>query len=167
MWRRSGPISGPAPEAFRLGNPDLARYVEDAMDDGWSPKPVSLVLSIPSVTMKSMQVSDETIYQSLYVQGRGELRKDLYRCLSTSRSNRTPRGERPRGNAGHHDKDAPKISERPAEAADRAVPGHWEGDLIIGKDGRSAVGTLVERSTRTPCCCTFPTGTPPRKSPTR
>lgn len=136
------------PKAFRLANPDLAGYVQDAMDEGWSPKLVSLVLKHSFGHDESMQVSHETIYQSLYVQGRGELRKDLYRCLSTGRSKRTPRGERPRGNAGHHYKDAPKISERPAEAADRAVPGHWEGDLIIGKDGRSAVGTLVERSTR-------------------
>ena len=136
------------PKAFRLQNPGLAKYVEDAMDDGWSPKLVSLVLKQTFGHDESMQISHETIYQSLYVQGRGELRKDLYRCLSTSRSNRTPRGERPRGNAGRHYKDAPKISERPAEAADRAVPGHWEGDLIIGKDGRSAIGTLVERSTR-------------------
>jgi IS30 family transposase len=136
------------PKAFRLQNPDLAKYVEDAMDDGWSPKLVSLVLKQTFGHDESMQVSHETIYQSLYVQGRGELRKDLYRCLSTSRSKRTPHGERPRGNAGQHYKDAPKISERPAEAADRAVPGHWEGDLIIGKDGRSAIGTLVERATR-------------------
>ncbi|WP_423181917.1 IS30 family transposase [Arthrobacter sp. NyZ413] len=136
------------PKAFRLQNPELVKYVEDAMDDGWSPKLVSLVLRETFGHDESMQISHETIYQSLYVQGRGELRKDLYRCLSTSRSKRTPRGERPRGNAGQHYKDAPKISERPAEAADRAVPGHWEGDLIVGKDGRSAVGTLVERSTR-------------------
>jgi len=136
------------PKSFRLQNPDLARYLQDAMDDGWSPKLVSLALKQTFGHDESMQISHETIYQSLYVQGRGELRKDLYRCLSTSRSKRTPRGERPRGAAGQHYKDAPKISERPAEAADRAVPGHWEGDLIIGKDGRSAIGTLVERSTR-------------------
>lgn len=136
------------PKAFRLQNPELVKFVEDAMDDGWSPKLVSLVLKQTFGHDESMQISHETIYQSLYVQGRGELRKDLYRCLSTSRSKRTPRGERPRGNAGQHYKDAPKISERPAEADDRAVPGHWEGDLIIGKDGRSAIGTLVERTTR-------------------
>ena len=136
------------PKAFRLEYPELAGYVEDAMDAGWSPKLVSLVLKQAFGHDERMQVSHETIYQSLYVQGRGELRKDLYRCLSTSRNKRTPRGERPRGNVGRPYRDAPKISERPAEAADRAVPGHWEGDLIIGKDGSSAIGTLVERSTR-------------------
>jgi IS30 family transposase len=136
------------PKAFRLQHPKLVKYVEDAMDDGWSPKLVSLVLKQTFGHDKSMQISHETIYQSLYVQGRGELRKDLYRCLSTSRSKRNPRGERPRGNAGHPYRNAPKISERPAEVTDRAVPGHWEGDIILGKDNRSAIGTLVERSTR-------------------
>ncbi len=93
----------------------------------------------------TMQLSPETIYQSLFVQGRGELRRELTRCL---RSGRTKR--RPQGQAKHPGSVANKvmISERPSEANDRAVPGHWEGDLIIGARGTSAVGTLVERSTR-------------------
>lgn len=93
----------------------------------------------------TMQLSPETIYQSLFVQGRGELRRELTRCL---RSGRTKR--RPQGQANHPGSVANKvmISERPSEANDRAVPGHWEGDLIIGTRGTSAVGTLVERSTR-------------------
>jgi len=92
-----------------------------------------------------MRVSHEEIYQSLYVQGRGALRRELTACLRTGRALRVPRARSRRGK--HFVTDEILISERPAEAADRAVPGHWEGDLILGL-GSSAIGTLVERSSR-------------------
>jgi transposase, IS30 family len=92
-----------------------------------------------------MRIAAETIYQSLYVQSRGRFRKDLTRYLRTGRSRRKPR----RGPTGRGRIPAMvSISERPAEAEDRAVPGHWEGDLLVGKANRSFIGTLVERQTR-------------------
>ena len=93
-----------------------------------------------------MQVSHETIYQALYVQGRGHLRADLHKPLRTGRAMRRTRGNAPAGKATVTD--VVPISERPAEAADRAVLGHWEGDLILGSNCRSAIATLVQRSTR-------------------
>jgi IS30 family transposase len=93
-----------------------------------------------------MRVSHEAIYQSLYVQGRGALRRELTACLRTGRALRVPRA-RTSGRGKAFVTDEVMISERPAEADDRAVPGHWEGDLILGLE-RSAIGTLVERSSR-------------------
>ena len=93
-----------------------------------------------------MRISREAIYQALYVQGRGALRRELTACLRTGRALRVPRAHT-RGRGKNFVTDEILISERPAEAEDRAVPGHWEGDLIIGL-GSSAIGTLVERSTR-------------------
>jgi len=114
-------------------------------DELWSPVQISQQLRIEFPDDPMMRVSPEKIYQSLYVQGRGALRKELTACLRTGRAIR-----RNRSRLERHSTIADKvmISERPAEVADRAVPGHWEGDLIIGAGGRSAVGTLVERSTR-------------------
>jgi len=114
-------------------------------DELWSPVQISAQLRIEFPDDPMMRVSPETIYQSLYVQGRGALRKELTVCLRTGRAIRRTRSRiDQRGRIA----DMVNISQRPAEVEDRAVPGHWEGDLIIGKDNASAVGTLVERSTR-------------------
>jgi IS30 family transposase len=127
-------------------NPRLREHVQTRLLQGWSPDQIGrrLVEEFPGDA--EMRVSHETIYRELYVQGRGGLRRELSVCLRTGRAVRKPR--RRAGIPRERITDKVMISERPAEAADRAVPGHWEGDLIIGKSGKSAVGTLVERSTR-------------------
>jgi IS30 family transposase len=112
----------------------------------WSPEQISRRLRIDFPDDESMRVSHEAIYQALYVQGRGALRRELVACLRTGRALRVPRA-RTRGRGKKFVSPEIMISERPAEAADRAVPGHWEGDLIVGQDS-SAIGTLVERTTR-------------------
>jgi IS30 family transposase len=123
----------------------LCRLIEVWMDDGWSPKLISSMLAFYFGDDQTMQVSHETIYQALYVQTRGSLRADLAEKLSLKRKKRVPHAADRHKNSPY--KEAYKISERPAEVQDRAIPGHWEGDLIIGCDG-TAIGTLVERSTR-------------------
>jgi IS30 family transposase len=112
----------------------------------WSPEQIANRLWVDFPDDGSMRISHEAIDQALYVQGRGALRRDLAACLRTGRALRVPRA-RSQGRGKQFLSPQIMISERPAEAADRAVPGHWEGDLILGL-GSSAVGTLVERTTR-------------------
>jgi IS30 family transposase len=112
----------------------------------WSPEQISRRLRLDFPDDESMRISHEAIYQSLYVQGRGALRRELTACLRTGRALRVPQA-RTRRRGKHFLSPEVMISQRPPEAADRAVPGHWEGDLIIGLE-RSAIGTLVERTTR-------------------
>lgn len=146
------------PKEHKLAHKPLARFVESAMDEGWSPQLCSLVLACAFPDDERMQISHETIYQAIYVQGRGHVRQDLYRQLSTGRAKRVSDG-RGRGRNNSPFKDALKISERPAEAADRAVPGHWECDLILGSvASNSAIGTCVERSTRYTMLLHLPNG---------
>ena len=113
----------------------------------WSPKQIASRLPVDFPDDVSMRISHETIYQSLYVQGRGALRRELTACLRTGRAVRLPHARtRAQRTPGYITPEI-MISERPAEANDRAVPGHWEGDLIIGSNS-SAIGTLVERASR-------------------
>jgi IS30 family transposase len=112
----------------------------------WSPEQIAGRLRVDFPDDETMRISHEAIYQALYVQGRGALRRELTACLRTGRALRVPRA-RTRGRGKQFVTPEVLISQRPAEAADRAVPGHWEGDLILGL-GSSAIGTLVERTTR-------------------
>ena len=112
----------------------------------WSPEQIANRLKVDFPDDESMRISHEAIYQALYVESRGALRRELVACLRTGRALRVPRARSRRKPWGHVTEEV-MISERPAEVEDRAVPGHWEGDLLIGLE-RSAIGTLVERTTR-------------------
>ena len=130
----------------KLGSdPVLLALVTAWLQRWWSPQQIARRLREEFPDRPEMWVSHETIYKSLYVQGRGELRRELARCLRSGRARR--RSNSPGSTIGKIP-GMVNISERPAEVDDRAVPGHWEGDLIMGASNRSAVGTLVERSTR-------------------
>jgi transposase, IS30 family len=134
------------PKVSKLASDSLLHeQVQVRLSKRLSPRQISRQLKRDFPDDGQMRVSYESIYRSLYVQGRGELRRELTKCLRTGRAVRRPRARtETRGTIPN----MIMISERPAEVADRAVPGHWEGDLIIGAHSRSAVGTLVERSTR-------------------
>ena len=138
------------PKASKLSQrPALREYVQAKLsgDEHWSPEQISRRLVVDFPDDEQMRISPEAIYQALYVQGRGGLRRDLTVHLRTGRAVRKPR-RRVDGRKTRHVPAELLISERPAEVEDRAVPGHWEGDLIIGKNSGSAIGTLVERTTR-------------------
>ncbi len=136
--------SRPKPSKLAV-NLVLRAKVEQDLQKRYSPEQIAGRLRREFPDDAEMRVSTETIYQSLYVQSRGALRRDLARCLRTGRALRRPC--RQPGQRKNRIPNMINISQRPAEAADRAVPGHWEGDLIIGKKNLTAIGTLVERTT--------------------
>jgi IS30 family transposase len=138
----------PRPKTGKIAADDeLREFIQDRLTLRWSPEQICQALREAFPDRPEMHVVHETIYQALYVQGRGELRRELTAALRTGRAMRRPRAQADR-RRNRAVKDMVNIAERPAEAADRAVPGHWEGDLIIGSNSKSAIGTLVERSTR-------------------
>lgn len=136
------------PKPYKLvENQTLRREVERRLSLRWSPQQISARLVRDYPDDQEMRVSHETIYRSLFVQARGALRKELAACLRTGRTQRCSHKRTEHSGTGRL-REMVMISERPPEAADRAIPGHWEGDLLMGKGGRSAIGTLVERSSR-------------------
>ncbi|MGO9583143.1 MAG: IS30 family transposase [Acidimicrobiales bacterium] len=136
----------PKPSRLHL-NPELRAVVEEKLRVKWSPQQISRWLRRTYPDHDAMQVSHETIYLSLFVQGRGALRRELTRCLRSGRHTRHPRAQRPKRQGQGKIPGRVMISERPAEVEDRAVPGHWEGDLLLGRKP-TGIATLVERSTR-------------------
>ncbi|KUG54782.1 transposase, partial [Serinicoccus chungangensis] len=137
-------VPGPTPPPWKgLNKPHRA---DRRWSLAWSPEQIAHRLKIDFPDDESMRISHEAIYQSLFIQGRGALKRELVACLRTGRALRQPRA-RSQNKAQGHVTDDVVLRQRPAEADDRAVPGHWEGDLIIGT-GRSAIGTIVERSSR-------------------
>jgi IS30 family transposase len=143
--RRPGGTAVPGPTTRPWSGRNKPRRQDRRWAKAWSPEQISRRLRLDFPDDESMRISHEAIYQALYVQSRGALRRELVACLRTGRALRVPRARTQRGK--NFVTDQIMISERPAEAEDRAVPGHWEGDLILGT-GHSAIGTLVERSTR-------------------
>ena len=129
-------------------HPSLARFVMNGLESNWSPAEICGRLRVEFGDDDSMRVVPETIYQALFVQGRKGLNQELVRHLRSKRTRRRPHAVTARNrDRGGPIRDKVMISQRPAEVDDRAVPGHWEGDLILGRGGRSQTGTLVERTT--------------------
>ncbi|WP_425556341.1 IS30 family transposase [Kitasatospora nipponensis] len=138
----------PRPKPRKIArSPELGDFIQEHLDRKWSPEQICQALRARFPERPEMHVVHETVYQTLYLQGRGELRREIAAALRSGRTWRRPHRQAQRRQP-RFTTPMVMISDRPADAEDRAVPGHWEGDLIIGKDGTSAIGTLVERATR-------------------
>jgi IS30 family transposase len=148
---RRAELQARRPKISKLaGNDRLREQVQTRLTKNFSPEQIQHRLTIDFPDDLELRVSHETIYKALYVQGKGALRRELTQCLRTGRALRKPRRYAAREAAARGEHRIPgklMIAERPAEADDRAVPGHWEGDLICGTENKSAIGTLVERTT--------------------
>ncbi|MFF7183324.1 IS30 family transposase [Streptomyces sp. NPDC008121] len=170
LWRGKGWVYRPhaaqsradaRPKPGKISqNPELRDFIQHHLERRWSPEQICQALRARFPDRPEMHVTHETIYQALYVQGRGELRRELAKALRTGRTMRRPHCQSYRRQP-RMSKDMVMISERPAEVTDRAIPGHWEGDLIIGKANKSAIGTLVERSSRFVTLVHLPDGRQP------
>ncbi len=146
--QRRAELRRPRPKQGKIAaQPLLHHIIQGQLNQRWSPEQISKRLRVLYPERPEMSVSPETIYQALYLQGRGELRREISKYLRTGRAMRIHH-KRADARRSRFDEPMILISDRPAEIEDRAVPGHWEGDLIIGKDHASAIATLVERSTR-------------------
>lgn len=154
-----GYYPGPAHDNFRLRlrrpkerkpdkNPALWIYILSLLERRWSPMQISRHLSETHPDDSSMRLSPESIYQAIYIQGKGSLKKTLMKLMRQGRAGRKPAKGRAEPRKARFREPMVSISQRPAEAGDRAVPGHWEGDLIMGRGNKTAIGTLVERKTR-------------------
>jgi IS30 family transposase len=142
--RPDGTVAGPQTPAWKGRN--KPRRKDRRWAKAWSPEQISARLKVEFPDDESMRISHEAIYQALFIQSRGALKRELVACLRTGRALRVPRA-RVGARGKQFVTEQVMISQRPAEAEERAIPGHWEGDLILGLD-RSAIGTLVERTTR-------------------
>jgi IS30 family transposase len=137
------------PKKFKTDkNPSLLLCILSKLELYWSPMQISKYLSETNKGDQSMQLSHESIYRTIYIQGKGLLKENLRKLMRQGRTGRLPRSRRGASSSSRFRDPMVNISQRPAEANDRAIPGHWEGDLIVGKGGKTAIGTLVERSTR-------------------
>lgn len=146
--QRADGLAGRPKAPWTEVRPTLWALVQRLLAKKWSPRQISRWLRRRFPGRSEWWVSHESIYQAIFVQTRGELRRELAACLRSGRARRRPQARAAAAKRGSPIRGMVMISERPAEVEDRAVPGHWEGDLIIGRDGKSQVGTLVERHTR-------------------